>query len=68
MKVKTQKIICTSLVVILLGAMSVCIIVAFLREVGLENWLCLASFLALLVLPLDFWLERLKKVHERGSN
>lgn len=63
MKVKTQKIICTSLIVLLLGAMSVSFIIAFSGKVDVANWLCVVAFLAMLILPLDFWLEKLKNVH-----
>ena len=68
MKVKTQKIICNALMVLLIAIAIMCFVFALSGEGEFTNWVCLAALVCMFVVPLDFWLERLKNVHERGSN
>lgn len=62
MKVRSKKIICNALIVLLIAVVIVCFSSALLGVGDFANWLCWAALVCLFVVPLDFWREKLKRM------
>ncbi len=62
MKVRSKKIICNALIVLLIAIAIMCFVFALSGEGEFTNWVCLAALACMFVIPLDFWREKLKKM------
>ena len=62
MKVRSKKIICNALIVLLIAIAIMCFSFALSGVGDVANWLCWAALVCMFVVPLDFWLEKLKRM------